>query len=133
MNGNNYKPMYSRPDEGRKPSRSETLTDRKQRFDALNTWVQARGGWVVSIPGDPEVRIEVLEGSSVPDGLREMGYDIKSMGAAERMVHMAVEEKFVRAPNGTLVSLTPGSTRSVVETRQHAGLVTVLRYGFRMP
>lgn len=132
-NGNVYHPLYTRPEQGRKPSPAEKLAERKREFAVLNEWVNARGGWIVSIPGDTSVRIEVLEGSSVPEELRKDGYALTSLGASERILHTAIEQKFVRAPNGELVPLTPGSSGPVALRTQHAGIVTVERYGFDLP
>lgn len=131
-NGNIYHPLYTRPEQGRKPSPAEKLVEHKREFAVLNRWITTRGGWIVSIPGDLSVRIEVLEGSSVPEELREEGYVLTSLGESERILHTAVEQKFVRAPDGTFVPVTPGSSGPVALVTQQAGLVTVLRFGFNL-
>jgi hypothetical protein len=52
------------------------VADRKERFAALNAFVMKRHGWITSIPGAPEVTMECLEGASLPDELRALGYHL---------------------------------------------------------
>jgi hypothetical protein len=54
--------------------------DRKTRFAGLNQFVTARHGWLTSIPGESEVTMETLEGSSLPDELKRLGYDVRETG-----------------------------------------------------
>ena len=35
---------------------------------------------LVSVPGDPEVRMGCLPGSTLPDELRQLGYDVRDLG-----------------------------------------------------
>jgi hypothetical protein len=132
MNGNIYKPMCERPAAESKWSKAK-VADRKSKFAALNAWVRVRGGWIVSVPGDREVRIETLENSGIPEELRKLGYTLSNLGQGERILHHAIEQKFTRAPDGTFVPLTPGSSGPVALVTQHAGIVTVARYGFDLP
>lgn len=131
-NGNIYKPMCERPAAESKWSR-RALEDRKERFAALNKFVTDRGGWIVSIPGDRDVRIDVLENSALPDELRGLGYVLTALGESERILHTAIEQKFVRAPDGTFAPWTPESGGPVSLVTQHAGIVTVHRYSFTLP
>jgi hypothetical protein len=50
--------------------RDEQIDARKRRFDELNEFVSARGGWMTSVPGAREVTVECLPGSNLPDDLR---------------------------------------------------------------
>jgi hypothetical protein len=54
--------------------RSSEIDERKRRFDELNAFVRARGGWLTSVPGAHEVTVECLPGSRLPDDLRTLGY-----------------------------------------------------------
>jgi hypothetical protein len=82
-----YVPEYSRPvTGGRKPFRSEVITDRKERFATLNKYVTARNGWLTSIPGEREVTMECLPESSLPDELEKLGYKLEPEGAGERIL-----------------------------------------------
>jgi hypothetical protein len=40
------------------------LEDRKQTFAALNDFVSARQGWLTSVPGDIDIRLEALPDST---------------------------------------------------------------------
>lgn len=131
-NGNIYKPMCERPPAESKWSRAK-LEDRKTKFAALNRWIGERGGWIVSVPGDREVRIECLTDSTIPKELRKEGYVLTALGESERILHTAIEQKFVRAPDGTFVPWTPESGRPVSLVTQQAGIVRVERYGFDLP
>jgi len=42
------------------------------RFAELNKFVTERHGWIVSLPGDTEVRLETLPDSTLPDELRRL-------------------------------------------------------------
>jgi|tagenome__1003787_1003787.scaffolds.fasta_scaffold20263935_2 hypothetical protein len=52
---------------------NEKVQGRKERFATLNAFVQARGGWVTSVPGAIDVTIECLPNSTLPFELREGG------------------------------------------------------------
>jgi hypothetical protein len=81
--------------------------DLKEQFEAVNKFVCSRGGWVTSIPGAPEVTMECLPGSSLPDELRRQGYTVKENGEGERIMSHGV-------PSG------------------HTGIGRVLRFSFRL-
>ncbi len=51
------------------------VADRKEKFEALNRFVQDRNGFVISVPGDSSVTIEVLPDSALPAELIALGYD----------------------------------------------------------
>jgi hypothetical protein len=108
------------------------VTDRKQRFDAVNKFVTAGNGWVTSIRGAPEVMFECLPGSTLPAELRELGYDVREIGEGERIRPTAIVERFVRNADGTLAPLTEGSTKPVTAILHHAGITKVKRYAFTL-
>jgi hypothetical protein len=88
--------------------------------------LRARRGFfccITSIPGAPEVTIETLPGSTLPDELRAAGHDVQPADPAEgqRILPTAITEMVV----------TEGSTVPIRMT--HAGIVRVERYGFMMP
>ncbi|WP_316159796.1 hypothetical protein [Bradyrhizobium sp. SZCCHNRI20481] len=99
-----------------------------ERFAALNRWVTARGGWIVSLPGADPVMIEVLPGSSLIDELEEAGYELTSASEGERIVPGRIVQRFATASNGTFEPLTANSTVPVALTTTHAGITRVMRY-----
>lgn len=107
--------------------------DRKVRFEQLNTWINQQGGaWLISIPGDVEVRLEVLPSSRVPQRLGELGYQLHFEGEGERVLAVAVEERFTRNAHGEMEPLTAGSTARVVHRVVHAGIVRIERFSFAL-
>jgi hypothetical protein len=117
----------------RNSPRNDGIADRKERFAALNAFVTGRDGFVTSVSGAPEVTIECLPGSVLPDALRALGHDVAEAGEGERILHSAIIERFTRRADGDLELLTPGSTAAVAEVRNYAGIVRVRRYVFAMP
>jgi len=107
------------------------IDERKKRFEALNEFVQSRG-WIISVPGAVEVTVECLPDSALPDDLRGLGYDVCEIGEGERILAHRIIEQFVRRADGELYPLTEGSTAPIAETRTHAGIARVKRYGFDM-
>jgi hypothetical protein len=100
-----------------------SLESRKAEFAALNRFIGKRGdGWLVSVVGDPIVRLQVLPNSDLPQILRSMGHVLHEDGEGERLISNAVTEAV----------LVAGSTRVAFHT-QHAGVVKTLNYTFRVP
>jgi hypothetical protein len=64
--------------------------------------VRQRDCWIASIPGAVEVTIECLPGSTLPDELRKVGYDVTEIGEGKRILPTAIVEKFVPAPVASL-------------------------------
>jgi len=139
-----YVPMYSREVAGRKPFRSEVIADRKAKFASVLKYVTARQGWLTSVPGEVDVEMQCLPGSTLPDELRAgaeymLGnetvrlpkYKLEPIGETQRILPHAIEEKLTAGRDG-MESVTEGSTRPVVTIR-HAGIVRVLRYKFDLP
>jgi hypothetical protein len=113
--------------------RNPDMDAAKAKFEAINEFVHARGGWVTSVPGATKVTVECLPDAALPDDLRAAGYDVREIGDGERILAHRIVEQFVRRADGKLEPLTANSTKPVVETRTHAGIVKVKRYGFDMP
>ena len=103
------------------------------RFEAMNKWVTARGGWVTSIPGAAEITVECLPDSPLPQELRAAGYEVEASGEGQRILAGAIVERFTRRTGGELVPLTTESTVAAAETRTHAGICRVERYSFTIP
>jgi hypothetical protein len=79
------------------------------------------------------VEVECLPDSTLPNDLRALGYDVIAAGDGERVLPHQIVERFVRRTDGELEPLTEGSTKTIAETRTHAGIVRVKRFGFNMP
>jgi hypothetical protein len=131
----NYKPMYSRDVSEPRPSPSRLkLEERKRLFAGINAFVRKHGdGWLTSVAGEREVRLEVLPNSSLPDELRKLGYKLELDGEGERISHSAIVEEFVTGLDGALEPLIEGSNLPVASTVTHAGICKVTRYAFDMP
>ena len=108
----------------------QMVDDLKARFAKINAFIMARGGWVVSIPGDATVVFEALPESSLAAELEAAGYDVMPADPCEgqRILPNAIVEQFTSRADGELEPLTEGSTRPVAETRRHAGIVRVSRF-----
>lgn len=131
-NGNIYKPMCERPPAESKWSRAK-LEDRKERFATLNKFVTERGGWIVSIPGDRDVRVEVLENSSLPEEMSQLGYKLEPDGEGERILPHAITTQVVSDVDGVLTPVTEGSSGRPVITVTHAGIARVLKFTLTLP
>jgi hypothetical protein len=114
--------------------RDDRIASRKERFEQINEFVRSRGGWLVSVPGAAEVSLGTLPGSSLPDKLRGLGYDVREGDppTGERILHSAIIERLARNANGELVPSTAGSTLPVIEI-EHAGIIKVQRHSFGLP
>lgn len=98
------------------------ITSRKERFDAINRQAQRLGdAWLVSVPGEPEIRIETLPNSALPEQLRELGYRLTDNGTGERILPSAITEAV----------LIEGSTRT--RTVTHAGIARVRKFSLILP
>jgi len=108
------------------------VADRKRRFNDLSEFVRSRHGWLTSVPGEVEVTMQVLPGSTLPEELRGLGYDVTEDGETERILAGAITEQFCMGADGQLEPLISGSTRPVAQTVTHAGIVKVMRFAFDM-
>jgi hypothetical protein len=64
----------------------------------------------------PTLSLNACRGQALPDELTDLGYRGTPIGEGQRMLAHAITERF----------LTEGST--VVQVRQHAGIVAAARY-----
>jgi hypothetical protein len=115
--------QFYRP--GRPDAEIET---RKEQFAALNSYINKAGGWLVSVPGDPEMRFQALPDSALPGLLRGMGYIVEQTGQTQRILPHVIVEKFETSSSGALVTAVEGSTKPVTTRVTHAGLTTVVQY-----
>jgi hypothetical protein len=121
------RPQFYHPGRTDETSR---VKDRKARFEALNTYITNRNGFIISEPGRAEIRIECLPGSALPGDLAALGYQLQQEEDGERILVGAIVEKFVAGADGGLEPLTAGSTRPIAEIRRHAGICKTERYTF---
>lgn len=68
---------------------------------------------MISLLGADNVTIECLPESNLPNALANMGHDLKPEPDGERILPVAVSQKMTRNVDGTLGSLTGGSTEAV--------------------
>jgi hypothetical protein len=100
------------------------LDRRKAIFAQLNRFVDFKGGWVVSVPGDRVIRIECHPGSDLPGCLEALGYRLKKVDARARLVPAATTESLTLSSSGAF-QLAEGSTKPIAATVGHAGDVAV--------
>jgi hypothetical protein len=74
------------------------------------------------------VTVETLPGSTLPDELRERGYDVREIGEGERILSAAITEWMVQNGDGSLGPLTAGSTLPVAMVVRRAGSARTRRY-----
>jgi len=113
--------------------RSPEIDERKKRFDNINAFIAAHGGWATSVPGAHEMTFDALVGSPLPEQLAAMGYDVMKTGTTERILAHAVAQRFEVSSSGALVAATEGSTKPVTVTVTNAGIATVEQFDLRMP
>jgi hypothetical protein len=107
-----------------------TVESRKQKFDRMLAYVQSRGdAWVISVPGNVEVRIECLAHSLVPGELRDAGYHLVDAGEGERIIPGNIVERLELSSSGAFVAATENSTKPI-HLRHHSGICKVRRYSF---
>jgi hypothetical protein len=114
-------------------SKQAEIADRKERFHEINEFVRARHGWLTSIPGDRDVELQTLPGSTLPaEVTARFGYVLDEVGETQRILPVAIVERFVRNTAGQLTPATIGSTRPIAELRHHAGIVRTRRFTFEL-
>jgi hypothetical protein len=134
----------------RSKPRNADLDERKKEFDLLNVYVTHRGGWIVSTPGSRKIVLETLLSSTLPQELRDglsvkwrssdgsmcrlslPPLDVHEEGEGQRILAGSIVENFARRADGELQPLVEGSTAPIAETRTHAGICKVRRFGFDM-
>jgi hypothetical protein len=105
---------------------------------AAATWERdqrhiAHHGWVTSVAGAREVRIDVLPGSALPATLERIGYRLRREEPGQRVLAHAIVEEFTRNKDGSLALLSPGSTLPIERRMTHAGISPVERFSFDLP
>ena len=108
------------------------VASRKERFHSINADITKAGGWTTSIPGEREVRFEILPGNPLPNDLRARGYIVEPDGFGERILPHSVVEFFTKNVDGTLSLLSAGSTQPVASRVTHAGIAAVDKFFFRI-
>ncbi len=99
------------------------LAARKARHAGLNDFIAERGGWLISIPGEPVMRFEARPGSSLPDELRGWGYVVRHVGETERIV-----------PNETVEAIAAErSSMPPARVVHHAGITQTVVYELTAP
>jgi hypothetical protein len=89
------------------PRRAD-LDEAKTKFVAINGFVSEGGCWLVSVPGDPDMRLRALPGSPLPDQLAALSYIVEKTGATQRILPHAMTVKFTTRADGELTPLTEG-------------------------
>jgi hypothetical protein len=83
-------------------------------------------------PAIPRCAWSAYRDSNLPAELRKLGYDVAEIEGGERILANVIIEQFTMSANGEFEPLVEGSTKPVAQTRRHAGIAKVKRYGFNM-
>jgi hypothetical protein len=111
--------------------RDDAVDARHKRFDDVNAYISAHGGWVVSIPGARDIAFQALPGSSLPDALRKLGWRVERTGESQRILARAVSQKFELSSSGAFVPFVDGSSKPVSLITTGAGLAIVEVFDLR--
>jgi hypothetical protein len=103
-----------------RPSAAE-LASQRRLWDAMNEAVTGWGGFITSLPGLREIRIECVQGSDLPSKLKSLGYSPRQVGSSSRITGTAVTE--------TIVNHSSGEPRIV----RHPGIVPVDIISIELP
>jgi hypothetical protein len=109
--------------------------------EAIFSWAGLMKWWLifaavaeaVSVPGDPEIRLQILPGSALPDQLAAQGYTVVPTGTTQRILAHAVAQPMTMSSSGALVAAIENSTRPTTVVITNAGIATVEMYDLRMP
>lgn len=65
------------------PRRVADATERKrlELFDAFAAYVYESGGWITSIPGARDIKLEIPRGSALVGKLTDLGYVMRLVGS----------------------------------------------------
>jgi hypothetical protein len=66
-------------------TRTGPLEKRRELSEALTEFVRQNGGWVISVPGAENMRIETPRDSALPTKLLELHYSVRSAGIGTRI------------------------------------------------
>jgi hypothetical protein len=113
--------------------RNPAMDEIKANFASINSYIDRAGGWLVSVPGDPEMRFQALTDSPLPALLEGLGYIVERTGETQRILPHAIVEKFETSSSGTLVTAVEGSTRAATTRVTHAGIAVVVQLNLRLP
>jgi hypothetical protein len=58
---------------------------RRELESTLGRFIQQYGGWLVSAPGAPVLRVEARPGSDLPDRLYDAGFDLMPSGTGQKL------------------------------------------------
>src|SRR5689334_21332239 len=92
--------------------RHRVLEKRKELHAGLNRFINDRGGWLVSIAGDPVMRFEALPGSSLPETLSDLGYTVLEAGTTQRVLSVGHTERLSQTSSGAVYPLPEESSAS---------------------
>jgi hypothetical protein len=120
-------PQWKRGD----PER-DAIEARKARHHGMVDFITAHGGWVVSVPGERQVRVQCLPGSSLPATLIRMGYEPKREQDETRILPVAVTQEFVQSSSGAL-AVSEGSTKPVSMVTHSSRISPVEVWTFMLP
>jgi hypothetical protein len=110
----------------------DALDERKRRFNGLCEFVRAHHGFVTSVAGAREVRIDCLPGSALPATLERIGYKLRRGEDGTRILPVAITQSFVQNAEGAL-AVAEGSTRPITTVTHSAGISPVERWAFDLP
>jgi hypothetical protein len=75
------------------PSKPKSLSREQQKlWTHLNEFIREGGGWIISLPTTLQIRLETILGSSLPEDLKEAGYNIHHIGRHERLMPSTITE-----------------------------------------
>ncbi|WP_314961485.1 hypothetical protein [Bradyrhizobium cosmicum] len=115
------------------PGKAHQIDSLKEKFEALLVYISKQGGWLVSVPGNPDMRFQTLAGSALPGLLRDAGYTVTETGTSSRILPHVVRQELTTNRDGELVALTEGSTRAVKVVIINAGIAAVIEYDLSEP
>jgi hypothetical protein len=98
----------------RPPRPTAGLEQRRKLWEALSAFIHSNGGWVTSLPGSRDLRIEMPQGSALPSKLLELGYDPRHCGSSTRIT-----------AHGTTETITAQSSTGQPIIVQQSGFVPV--------
>ena len=63
-----------------------SLKNTKRLWAAMRDLVSDEGGWVTSVQNNADITMEAPIASDLPETLRGLGYELKSLGTSERLL-----------------------------------------------
>lgn len=68
----------------------EAARRRTELWQALNKWITQNGGWVVSLPSNPRLRIETRRDSNLASKLVQLSYAPRLCGVNTRLTSSGI-------------------------------------------